>query len=441
MQLPIPFHWDEIQFVFAAAHYDVRLHQPHPPGYFFFVLQGKLLAALTGDPYRAFQLLSSLYYCVALALFHRLARRLELPRPGETTFFFALSPLVFFHSLTGMSYMAETAWTLAVVLLGLRHLRGSGSFLYLSAALGIVGGVRQSGMVLLLPLYGYFWWKGRWPDRLAGPVTLSLFFSLAFVLMALLSGGLSGYRQALASQVSTIVVPFSILGEPERLFVNLLAALFLFGMGGPFFLSGLVGTGPRMGRQKKQVLAFWFFPPLLFLLLFHMRNPGYLLIVYPAYALWMGRRAPRPMLSRLYLSGWATLHAALFAFLPLPFTHAALRLQNQRMQSYVLQVEQAFPEACIVTLDYLHYGYRHAQYLFPERTIVQVRPLSLYDGAVVCHEERNLPCPPIQTLARLCDEWITLQDPASPPWTPKGFPFRWEKHERGGIMFYSFTGA
>lgn len=433
----IPFHWDEIQFVLATARYDVRLHQPHPPGYFFFVLQGKLLANFTGDPYLAFQLLSTLYYSVSLALFYRLARHLGLPRAKETTFFFALSPLVIFHSLVGMSYMAEMAWALAFVSLGLQHLTRGGSFIYASAAIGVLGGVRQSGMVLLLPLYAYFWWRARWADRIGGlAVTLS-FFGLALVSMASLSGGWEGYRQAFAGQLSSVVAPLSVLAEPRRPFLNLLAILFLLGAGAPYFLTGLLGTFWPIEREAKRVLSLWFLPPLIFFLFVHFRNPGYLLLLFPPYALWMGGCARTPKaLARLFTIGWVLVHVAILALVPLPFTHAALREHDRLMQRYVLEVEQKFPQACIVTRDYFYYGFRHAQILFPRRTIVQVYPRSLYAQQVLCHEEYGRPCPPLEDLVRLCHTWITLQDPASPPWTPKGFPLQWTRHDLNNIFFF-----
>ena len=47
------WHWDEFQLSYGVTHFDLARHEPHPPGYYLFVLLGRALAPVVGDPARA----------------------------------------------------------------------------------------------------------------------------------------------------------------------------------------------------------------------------------------------------------------------------------------------------------------------------------------------------------------------------------------------------
>src|SRR5258707_15073960 len=57
LALRIPFrsqfayHWDSAQFALAINQYDIRLSQPHAPGYFLYVMLGRLVNSFVGDPH------------------------------------------------------------------------------------------------------------------------------------------------------------------------------------------------------------------------------------------------------------------------------------------------------------------------------------------------------------------------------------------------------
>lgn len=46
-----PFHWDSAQFALAINQYDIRLSLPHAPGYFLYVMLGRLVNHIVGDPH------------------------------------------------------------------------------------------------------------------------------------------------------------------------------------------------------------------------------------------------------------------------------------------------------------------------------------------------------------------------------------------------------
>src|SRR5438552_14493119 len=49
---------DSVQFTLATEKYDVYLHQPHPPGYFLYVMSGRLLNLFFHDANSSFLVLS-----------------------------------------------------------------------------------------------------------------------------------------------------------------------------------------------------------------------------------------------------------------------------------------------------------------------------------------------------------------------------------------------
>src|SRR5215210_7848627 len=59
-----PINWDAVQFTLAIDKFDLHAHQPHPPGYVLYVLAGRALNLLVGNPSMALALLSVL--CSAL---------------------------------------------------------------------------------------------------------------------------------------------------------------------------------------------------------------------------------------------------------------------------------------------------------------------------------------------------------------------------------------
>jgi hypothetical protein len=99
--------------------------------------------------------------------------------------------LVWYYSIVALTYAVESLFLLLVVWLCWRALRPSEERPLLLAAfvLGMAGGVRQSTLVLLLPLWLYVAWRaGR--RRMAGGIAVLALTCLAwFVPLVWLAGG------------------------------------------------------------------------------------------------------------------------------------------------------------------------------------------------------------------------------------------------------------
>ena len=164
-------NWDAVQFALATRSFDIARHQPHPPGYILYIGWGRLLTWLTGDANAAFVLTSLIAGSLAVALLYVLGREMIGARSALlAATLFALSPLVWYYSIVALTYAVESLFLLVVAWLCWRALaacpasEGRKSWrerLALLAALmlGIAGGVRQSTLVLLLPLWLYAAWK------------------------------------------------------------------------------------------------------------------------------------------------------------------------------------------------------------------------------------------------------------------------------------------
>src|ERR1039457_762807 len=73
------YHWDSAQFALAIEHYDISLSLPHEPGFFLFVMLGRMVNLLVGDPHTSLVWMNmvagaglvALGYLLGAALFSR----------------------------------------------------------------------------------------------------------------------------------------------------------------------------------------------------------------------------------------------------------------------------------------------------------------------------------------------------------------------------------
>ena len=64
---------DSLGFALGVEHFDPRVYQPHPPGYFLYCCLGKVLHTVIPDVNLALVLLSILASCGAVVLIYQLA--------------------------------------------------------------------------------------------------------------------------------------------------------------------------------------------------------------------------------------------------------------------------------------------------------------------------------------------------------------------------------
>jgi hypothetical protein len=308
------YNWDAVQFALALKEYDVGKHQPHPPGYILYVGLGRMVNAYLDNPTAAYVLLA--VACSGLTTFvvYFLARTIyDRATALAAAALLAVSPLFWFYGSVGLTYAGEALCASTVAYFTFRALRGSETDAWLAAGyLGLAGGMRQSLLVLLFPL-----WIGavafgvrRWRTVLVGVGILAVAVLTWFLPMIWLTGGLERYLAASIELADSVVKPTSIFSG--RLEVTLRMSRYLLE-------SVLVGLGPlavagvfvpwyvrRHGWGRSEwFLLGWAAPPILVYTLVHFGQAGYVLTFLPALVV---------LLSRVLVAALA--EAAIFVRLP-----------------------------------------------------------------------------------------------------------------------------
>ncbi|MDO8476555.1 MAG: DUF2723 domain-containing protein [Candidatus Rokubacteria bacterium] len=292
------YNWDAVQFALALREFDVAKHQPHPPGYLLYVGLGRLLNIPLADPNLAYVALAMLFSAATTVTVYWLARALyERATAASAAALLAVSPLFWFYGSVGLTYAGEAFGASLVAALAYGALRGDARCLYWGAvALGLVGGIRPSVLVLLFPLcVGCAVVGIRGARRLALAAALLLVAVLSWFLpLVWLSGGLNAYLRASTQLYGSVVLPTSVLGG--SIDVTLAQARYVLA-------SVIVGLGPlalaafalplyarRAGWGRAEwFLLVWIVPPAVFYTLVHFGQAGYVLTFLPALVILLSR--------------------------------------------------------------------------------------------------------------------------------------------------------
>ena len=292
------YNWDAVQFALALREFDVAKHQPHPPGYLLYVGLGRLLNIPLADPNLAYVALAMLFSAATTVTVYWLARALyERATAASAAALLAVSPLFWFYGSVGLTYAGEAFGASLVAAFAYRALRGDARCLYGGAlALGLVGGIRPSVLVLLFPLcLGCAIVGIRGARRLALAAALMLGAVLSWFLpLVWLSGGLGAYLRASSQLYGSVVLSTSVLGG--SIDVTLAQARYVLA-------SVIVGLGPlalaafalplyarRAGwGMAEWFLLAWIVPPAVFYTLVHFGQAGYVLTFLPALVILLSR--------------------------------------------------------------------------------------------------------------------------------------------------------
>jgi hypothetical protein len=439
--------WDAVQFALALAEYDVVKHQPHPPGYILYVAAARALDAGLGDATESLTWLSIAASGAAVFLVYRLAWLLY-GRATAVTAAVALagSPLFWFYGEVPLPYAVEAALATGIALLAWRMGAGRpGDVVWSALALGIAGGVRQSILVVLGPLWLAMAWTGtrRWRPVLGGVVVVSLASAVWLVPMLWLAGGPGRYMRAGQELFESTVRATTILDESGGWRRNLqgLGEAMLMGLGAllPVLAWPRRGkaTHPHRGTWSpgRWLFVAWIVPPLLVYSFVHLGQYGYVLTVLPALCILTARRlvlladgAATGAVSRRWRAAWAALlavtvlHAAYFVgakpvdvpelpadasalerrlgdvrafyrFRLWAHTAAGLRETERVVEAYVDALRREFDPARTVLITELgnprsYPWFRHVTYYLPEFTVYHLRLGRFSPGYLASGHER-----------------------------------------------------
>jgi 4-amino-4-deoxy-L-arabinose transferase-like glycosyltransferase len=292
------YNWDAVQFALALREYDVVKHQPHPPGYILYVALGRLVNAWLDDPTAAYVVLAVAFSgLTTFVVYHLALAAYDRATALAAATLLAVSPLFWFYGSVGLTYAGEALGASTVAYFAFRALRGSETDAWLSAGyLGLAGGLRQSMLVLLFPLWLSSTVVGLRRRRtvIVGVAIMAGAVLTWFVPMVWLTGGFGRYLDASLELADSVVKPTSIVGGPLDTTVR---------MSRYVLESVLVGLGPlalvvflvpwyvrRYGWTAREwLLLSWTLPPVLVYILVHFGQAGYVLTFLPALVVLLSR--------------------------------------------------------------------------------------------------------------------------------------------------------
>ncbi len=381
----IPLSWDSVQYILGVLDYDVALHQPHPPGYFLYVHSAKLLHLLGLRPYSALVALSVLGGALMVGLLAWWCGRLLGKRGAIIAAALCLfSPLAWVYATHGDTYALSGFFSALVGYLCWRVLTDGRAAVWPAAlALGLAGGFRPTDALFLLPLWLWSVRRRGWGQAGLGLMVFGLVTVAWLAPMVASAGGIASYRET-SQQLSQMVMGLSVLqgnAGAFRVFVSYFlgsgAALLLAAW--PLALFAGKGNLPRVMNDSRAwlFLVIWSLPAILFYLLVHLGQAGYMMMLLPPAVLVVTTGVVRLGESLSGSQFWVLL--AVLVLLNSVFTWATLITDDRRLEASFAGVAgklSAFSGADTVALagvgtlgeartERRMLSFRLAMYLFP----------------------------------------------------------------------------
>ncbi len=382
---------DSVNFALGMRRFDPLVHQPHPPGYFLYVLLGRAVNLLFHDANTALVAISiaagggALYaiYALAYTWFGRSAA-------AFAGLIFAFSPLVWFHGTVALTYGVEEFFSALAGYFLWRVYDGAQGFM-LPAALtvGLAAGFRPSFLLFLGPLMLFSVARLGRMRLLAGAGALGLMLAAWFIPMVSASGGFHAYWSSLVSLWRIAPAKQTVFNSnPAVSFARLISiagiSLLCFGCA----VLAAFGRGSVIARRTKIFIWMWVAPGLLFFTLVFLLfvNSGYLLVISPPVFVWLGLRASQwyagERFGRPLVIALAAVNSLVFLFAPVYCSYASVRHFETELRDVVRLIpEVASPaDTMIVGFDSHFLGYRHAGYYLPGWFTAQYPEVKLAAG-------------------------------------------------------------
>jgi hypothetical protein len=399
----LAYHWDSAEFAVAIGEYNVGTSQPHAPGYFLYVMVGRLVNSFVGDPHASLVWISVVFGSALPVIMYLLATAMFGRREGLAAAVFGMtSPQTWFHSCVALTYVVDAFLVCLAVLCCWRALRHGcrwADAIIIGGVLAIIGGIRPQTVPGLSPLVAYVFWRagGRRWAKLAGALGVCAAGTMAWAVpMVRMSGGWAAYAEAFhRHQILNAPVTFAGGGLDALRWNVYFAGVYCWNglVLGSVLLAGALLVRVRMSGDRKRswdaahaealrVLSLWIGPMMLMGTAVALtRQPGYVLSYLPA---WLILAAV--VVSQLRrLAVFATVTAVVCvvnvaAFLAWPpawdgvffrlgRTAREIRDHDRQLARMVFAIRNQFDPAetliCHARL-YLPLGIRHLQLYLPE---------------------------------------------------------------------------
>lgn len=289
---PFLYSWDSVQFALSIEKFDVRLHQPHPPGYILYSLTLRLLTRLISDVNLAFitlNILATIGTCAFIAaliweltLGQTRTRRLLLSFGGALLF--STNPLSWFYGSVAEIYPVESFFVILICYFLRRSSREPLYLLWSSVLMAVVGGFRPTTEVFLLPCYALFLFRSP-RDLVLKSLVLLISLNLCWVVPTmLLSGGPIAYATIVKEQLFNSVRSEVVQQEQRKWFQKealTVIVLLLQAVTIPITIAILIRIHRLRPTRQELLLLLTVMPVLLFFLFVYFDKNGYLLFIVP----------------------------------------------------------------------------------------------------------------------------------------------------------------
>lgn len=331
---------DSVLYERAIAHFDPLDQSPQAPGYLYYVLVIRALAALTGDANRAMTILSLLAGAFAVALLYVLAARLYDERTARISALFLLTAVTFW-AYGGVAYPYTLLGSLSIgcALLfwhAVRTRRGR-DLLTASAAWAIAVGFRSDLAVFLAPLWLIAAWGMPFRSAIAGSAAVAALVATWYLASAALDGGLARFGQALAEQGKFVDDRYSVFGaNGARAILGNTYELARFLGRALYFLAPLLVAVPLSAaarrieladRRRTVFLLAWTLTPLVIYVPIHVGEYGYVFSMLPGLcvvaargAIGLARGARMPRTLPFVVGAVVLANAAIFLWSDMPLS-------------------------------------------------------------------------------------------------------------------------
>jgi hypothetical protein len=397
------YHWDSAQFALALTDYNPTRSQPQAPGYFLYIVLGRLVNAFVHDPHASLVWISVVAGAALAATGYLLGTAMFGTGCGwATAVILATSPLCWFQSEVALTYIVDGELVAATVLacwLTVRDRGGWEHVVALSVLMALVAGIRQQSAPILLPVW-LFAFSGmarpRWPKFVVGAALAALLCVAWFVPMVQLSGGMSSYWTSLEAKARFDAPLTAWHGGFAALWKNVdrLTGVCWAGAFAPATVATLLQVRWTLasrypGRQRFYhdhrhqlcLLVLWIVPMVAFWLCMYVVTTGYVLSFFPGLAVAAGvvighvkkRTALVPLLAFIGAvncgafsspARWPTRF-----MLGLPLTAAELREHDRQLAEKIALVRREFDPKNVVIChgcEHYYWGFRQYQYHLPE---------------------------------------------------------------------------
>ena len=403
------YHMDSVHFALALERYDVTVHQPHPPGYFLYVMLGRLIHLFIDDANGVFVLMSIVFSGLTVVVIFLLAEEMYDRKTGIIAACFALtSPNLWFHGEVALSYGAEGFFSALVGLFCWRVYSGRDNYIWLCAIfLGIAGGIRQNSVLFLLPLLLFSARKVPVGKIGAALLLLGAACSAWFFPMLQMTGGWDAYSGAFRELWEFNTGHNSVFDrgwQAFSLFSRVLYRFSAYSVGASIFAVGFAAYARLRCKSaennvtKLSFFAAWTLPSVLFYLLIfiHPANPGYALVFTPPLLILCARatvyrgaeikRRSGKDNTLLVTSVLLLVNTCVFLFSTWPISWRTIKDHDKDLASIVTELRSFDPSTtAFFTMPYLFTGFRQVMYYLPKYRVYQINT-----GSVPSQEKRSI---------------------------------------------------